>query len=145
MADTLKPKSFKPEDQSSNQQTGKSKREKITISKKSPSKRDSAIPKEVANRMARRIVITTGIPTVSGMSVFVISYLLISRGIADIAPAITLLASASCFLIGLFGLSYGILSASWDEASGSLLGIENIGPNINKMREAFRVTNDSND
>ncbi len=141
MADTLKPKSFKPEDQSSTQQTGKSKREKNTISKRSPSKRDSAIPKEVANRMARRIAITTGIPTFSGMSVFVISYLLVSRGIYDIPPAITLLTSASCFLVGLFGLSYGILSASWEDSEGTLLGFENIRPNISKVREAFKALN----
>ena len=141
MADTLKPKSFKPEEQSSAYQTKEPRREGKTLLKKKNSKRDSAIPKEVANRMARRIAITTGIPTFSGMSVFVISYLLISRGIADIPPAITLLASASCFLIGLFGLSYGILSASWEDSAGSLLGLENIRPNIFKVREAFKALN----
>ena len=95
--------------------------------------------------MARRIALTTGLPTFMGMGVFIGSYVLVSKGIAEIAPSVTLLSSAACFLIGLIGLSYGILSASWDEASGRLLGIENIGPNINRMREAFRVKNDSND
>ena len=37
------------------------------------------IPDAVANRMARRIAIGTGIPTVMGMGVFVGSYLLVSR------------------------------------------------------------------
>ena len=101
-------------------------------------KKESGIPKYVANRMARRIAFTTGIPTLSGMGVFIGSYFLISKGIAEISPSLTLVSSALCFLIGLLGLSYGILSASWDVNPGSLLGIENIRPNINRMKDAFK-------
>ena len=107
------------------------------ISVKNTSK-TSGIPKYVANRMARRIAITTGIPTLSGMGVFIGSYFLISKGIAEISPSLTLVSSALCFLVGLLGLSYGILSASWDLNPGSLLGIENIKPNINRMKDAFK-------
>ena len=116
---------------------------KITknISTKNPSKK-SGIPNYVANRMARRIAFTTGIPTLSGMGVFIGSYLLISRGIADISPTLTLVSSAVCFLIGLLGLSYGILSASWDFNPGSFLGLENIKPNINRMKSAFKTRQD---
>jgi len=88
--------------------------------------------------MARRIAFTTGIPTISGMGVFIGSYFLISKGIAEISPTVTLVSSAMCFLVGLLGLSYGILSASWDLNPGSFLGIENIKPNINRMKEAFK-------
>ncbi|WP_269623143.1 PAM68 family protein [Prochlorococcus marinus] len=107
--------------------------------------RKSSIPKEVANRMARRIAFTTGIPTFLGMGVFILSYWLIIKGITDVPPSITLTSSAIFFLTGLFGLSYGILSASWEEASGSLLGFENIRPNIKKMRSAFKPVNPSNE
>ena len=100
----------------------------------------SGIPSYVANRMARRIVFTTGIPTLSGMGVFIGSYFLISKGIADISPTLTLVSSAICFLIGLLGLSYGILSASWDFNPGSFLGFENIKPNINRMKDAFKTS-----
>ena len=141
MAVTDKPKSFKPEDDSSGNQTGTGNKISTRSTRTNRPKSNSAIPKEVANRMARRIAITTGIPTVSGMGVFIVSYLLVSRGIADIPPAITLIASAVCFLVGLFGLSYGILSASWETASGSLLGFENIRPNISKVKEAFKALN----
>ncbi len=102
------------------------------------SKKESGIPKYVANRMARRIAFTTGIPTLSGMGVFIGSYFLISKGIAEIAPTVTLVTSAICFLVGLLGLSYGILSASWDFNPGSILGFENIKPNINRMKDAFK-------
>ena len=98
----------------------------------------SGIPKYVANRMARRIAFTTGIPTLSGMGVFIGSYFLISKGIAEISPSVTLVTSAFCFLLGLLGLSYGILSASWDFTPGSFLGIENIKPNINRIKDAFK-------
>ena len=98
------------------------------------------IPSYVANRMARRIAFTTGIPTLSGMGVFIGSYFLISKGIAEISPTVTLVSSALCFLIGLLGLSYGILSASWDFNPGSFLGFENIKPNISRMKDAFKTT-----
>ena len=104
----------------------------------SKKKKKSAIPKPIANRMARRIAITTGLPTFSGMGVFILSYILVTQGIADIPPGITLLSSAGCFLLGLVGLSYGILSASWEEQNGTLLGIENIAPNISRIKDAFR-------
>ena len=112
--------------------------------KKKRSSRQSLIPKVVANRMARRIVFTTGIPTVLGMGVFILSYYLIIKGITDVPPSLTLASSAICFLVGLLGLSYGILSASWDEQAGSFIGLENIRPNIRKLRSAFRpvVIND---
>tara|TARA_Y100001968_G_scaffold211019_1_gene194197 strand:- start:208 stop:648 length:441 start_codon:yes stop_codon:yes gene_type:complete len=101
----------------------------------------SGIPKYVANRMARRIAFTTGIPTISGMGVFIGSYFLISKGIADISPTLTLVSSAMCFLVGLLGLSFGILSASWDINPGSFLGFENIKPNVNRIKEAFKSNN----
>ena len=107
-----------------------------TVSKL-PQQPQVAIPKEVANRMARRIAITTGLPTISGMAVFIGSYVVVTKGIADIAPSITLIGSAACFLTGLLGLSYGILSASWDDLPGTLLGFENIKPNIKRMKDAF--------
>tara|TARA_Y100001968_G_scaffold50564_1_gene41252 strand:- start:30155 stop:30568 length:414 start_codon:yes stop_codon:yes gene_type:complete len=107
---------------------------------KRPIKKDNGIPKEVANRMARRIAVTTGIPTLGGMAVFIVSYYLITNGIAEIPPVITLVTSGGCFLIGLIGLSYGILSASWDKNSGSFLGFENIRPNVTRMKAAFKAT-----
>jgi hypothetical protein len=84
--------------------------------------------------MARRIAISTGIPTVMGMGVFVASYLLISQKILDIPPGITLVSSGGCFLLGLVGLSYGIFSSSWLEQPGSILGLEQIKPNIKRLR-----------
>ena len=138
MADSQHPKSFKSKGK---EQASKAEGLQNSVKRSSKNKvlkRDSAIPKEVANRMARRIAITTGIPTIAGMAVFIVSYLIVSKGIADIPPALTLLSSAACFLLGLVGLSYGILSASWEESPGGLLGLKNILPNIEKVRDTFK-------
>ncbi len=97
------------------------------------------IPDAVAKRMARRIALATGLPTLMGMGVFVVSYWLVSRGIATIQPVVTLMASGACFLLGLVGLSYGVLSASWEEAPGSLMGLEQIPLNVGRIRESIRA------
>ena len=98
----------------------------------------SGIPKYVADRMAKRIFFTAGIPTLLGMSVFVISYIIVTRKIAEIPPSSTIAISALFFLLGLGGLSYGILSASWDISPGSFLGLENIPLNIQRAKAAFK-------
>jgi hypothetical protein len=99
-----------------------------------PKIQNKAIPQAVANRMARRVAIATGIPTMMGMAIFVVSYFLISRNILNIPPWVTLLSSGGCFLLGLVGLSYGIFSSSWLEKPGSFLGFEQIQPNIKRLR-----------
>lgn len=108
-----------------------------------PAQRQEAIPKPVANRMARRVAIFTGLPSLAGMGVFVLSYVLMTRGIADIAPGVTLAGSGFFFLLGLAGLSYGVLSASWEKNNGSLLGLENVKPNLQRMRESIRAQKES--
>ncbi len=96
------------------------------------------IPAAVSSRMARRIAIATGLPSLLGMGVFVASYVLVSRSILDIPPGITLVASGGFFLLGLLGLSYGVLSASWEDTPGSLLGLEQIGVNVGRLRSSLR-------
>jgi len=101
-------------------------------------KKSTGIPKYVADRMARRIFFTAGIPTIMGMSVFVISYIIVTKNIAEIPPSSTIAISALFFLLGLGGLSFGILSASWDKEPGSFFGIENIPLNIERAKAAFK-------
>ena len=101
-------------------------------------KPQQTIPDYVANRMARRVAIATGIPSVLGMSTFVASYLLVSKGVMDIPPGVTLVTSGGFFLLGLVGLSYGVLSASWEPGAGSMLGFEQIGLNISRLRSSIK-------
>jgi hypothetical protein len=104
----------------------------------SSKRRPNPIPEAVTNRMARRIAVAMGIPSLLGMASFVVSYLLVSRGILDIPPAITLVTSGAFFLLGLLGLSYGLFSASWESQPGTLLGFEQIGVNISRLKQSFK-------
>ena len=112
--------------------------EKKVPTVKPKTKQSTGIPKYVADRMAKRIFFTAGIPTIMGMSVFVVSYIIVTRNIAEIPPSSTIAISALFFLLGLGGLSFGILSASWDKEPGSFFGIENIPLNIERAKAAFR-------
>jgi hypothetical protein len=115
-----------------------------TSNRQKPSNRQQVIPEAVSNRMARRIAIATGVPTVMGMGVFIGSYLLVTRHIAEIPTGVTLAASGGCFLLGVLGLSYGVLSASWEDAPGSLLGNEQIGVNISRLRSSLKAMRNGN-
>ena len=112
--------------------------EKKSTSLTRQKKQSTGIPKYVADRMAKRIFFTAGIPTIMGMSVFVVSYIIVTKNIAEIPPSSTIAISALFFLLGLGGLSFGILSASWDEEPGSFFGIENIPMNIQRAKDAFK-------
>ena len=101
--------------------------------------KQEAIPRYVADRMARRVAVFTGLPSLAGMGVFVASYFVVTRDIAEIPPGATLVGSGFFFVLGLVGLSVGVLTASWDKEPGSLLGFENFKPNVQRMRESIRA------
>ena len=123
-------------------------RDALPFEPKGPSKRPKpggdntrkeAIPRYVADRMARRVVVFTGLPSIAGMGVFVASYFVVTRGIAEIPPGVTLAGSGFFFLLGLLGLSYGVLTSSWETQPGTLLGLEHFKPNLQRMRESIRA------
>lgn len=102
--------------------------------------RRSGIPDHVSNRMVRRVLLLSGVPTLLAMGVFVLSYVLMSQGIMRIEPIVTIGVSGVFFVLGLLGLSYGVLSASWDDGPGSLLGLEQLGKNLQRLRASLRTT-----
>lgn len=103
-------------------------------------KQAQSIPEAVSKRMISRIAVFCGIPTVLGISTFFVSYLVVSNGLFDLPNTAVLLVSMGCFGLGVLGLSYGVLSASWDEeVSGSTLGWEEFNTNFGRMREAWRA------
>ncbi|MCY7381807.1 MAG: PAM68 family protein, partial [Microcoleus sp. CAN_BIN18] len=99
-----------------------------------------SIPEVVSIRMISRIALFCGVPTILGISTFFVSYLIVSKGLFELPNTAVLLVSMGCFGLGVLGLSYGVLSASWDEeASGSTLGWEEFNTNFGRMREAWRA------
>ena len=97
------------------------------------------IPDVVSKRMVRRMALLCGIPTVLGIATFIVSYFLIKNVGLDLPNYAVVLVSMGFFGIGVLGLSYGVLSASWDEDTpGTLLGLPEFSTNLGRMTSAWR-------
>lgn len=104
--------------------------------------RKGNIPEVVSRRMVQRVALFSGIPTAFGMSSFILSYLAVSQGWMALPTYVVLFVSAGWFGLGVMGVSYGVLSASWDEdTAGSLLGFTELKTNWARMTEAWRSQN----
>lgn len=103
-------------------------------------RRDSlGIPDEVNRRIMRRVAIFCGVPTGLGISTFIISYFLVSKHIVDLPTSAVVLLSMLFLGIGVVGLSYGAISASWDEGRiGSWWGGEEFKTNFGHLRGAWK-------
>jgi hypothetical protein len=130
---------------------------KAPVDKKSPPKPVSApksvrsprskpaqgIPEVVSKRMAKRMAIFCGVPTVLGLSTFPISYFVVFQNGIELPNVAVLLTSLGCLGLGVLGLSYGVLSASWDEAlPGTKVGWQEFQLNCGRMVENFKAGRD---
>lgn len=104
-------------------------------------KEEMAIPQVVSQRMIRRVAAFCGIPTALGISALVISYLLTIYSHIKLPPIAVLLVNMGLFGLGVLGITYGVLSASWEEDRvGSLLGFGEFRTNWGRMVEGWRET-----
>mmetsp|Transcript_48370 Transcript_48370/g.103693 ORF Transcript_48370/g.103693 Transcript_48370/m.103693 type:complete len:279 (+) Transcript_48370:131-967(+) len=97
------------------------------------------MPKKVAQRVAKRGMVIGGSFYGIMLAVFFFGIILFKTQEIIIPP--TLMAFTTLFLLGLaiFGSSYGMMSASWDEdREGSVLGTEEFGNNVKAIGEGFR-------
>ncbi len=97
-----------------------------------------AIPENVSRRMIRRIAVFCGIPTLLGLSSFGVNYVLLTQGIWQLPPYLTLAESLGLLALGFLGISYGVLSASWDEEPGSRLGWKEFRLNLGRVIQQWR-------
>lgn len=74
-----------------------------------------AVPELVANRMIRRIVTFFGIPVFGGIGIFVAAVISSKYYDTTIPPGVIAYATQVPFVLGLLGITYAILSSSWDE------------------------------
>ena len=104
------------------------------------SKRDSlGIPDEVNRRIVRRAALFCGVPTTLGLSTFVISYFLVSKHIVDLPTSAVVLLSMLFLGMGVLGLSYGAISASWDVGRvGSWWGYAEFRTNFGHLTQAWK-------
>ncbi|RCJ30920.1 hypothetical protein A6770_20575 [Nostoc minutum NIES-26] len=120
---------------------------KIPVQPKQPekqpplSKEEMAIPQVVSQRMIRRVAGFCGVPTALGIVTLVASYLLTIYSDITLPPIAVLLVNMGFFGLGVLGITYGVLSASWDEErAGSLLGLGEFSTNWGRMVAVWRET-----
>ncbi len=103
-----------------------------------PSQR--AVPEVVSRRMISRIAVFSGFPTFLGISTFIASYFVITNHWFDLPNSAVVLVSMAFFGLGVLGLSYGVISASWDEeVVGSALGWKEFTTNLERLTSAWRT------
>ncbi|MDX2257106.1 MAG: PAM68 family protein [Pseudanabaenaceae cyanobacterium bins.39] len=106
---------------------------------KSNSGNSLGIPDEVNRRIVRRAALFCGIPTALGLSTFIISYFLVSKHIIDLPTSAVVLLSMLFLGLGVVGLSYGAISASWDVGRlGTWWGSEEFKKNFGYLKEAWK-------
>ncbi|PHV63853.1 PAM68 family protein [Cyanobacterium aponinum] len=97
------------------------------------------IPEVVSKRMVRRMAVFSGIPTAMGIFSFFAFYAIVSQEWFKIPNTAVLLVSMGLFGLGVLGLSYGILSTSWDEERvGSWWGWSEFVLNFGRFTSAWR-------
>jgi Photosynthesis affected mutant 68 len=98
----------------------------------------TAIPEVVSDRMLRRMLAFSGIPTGVGILTFFVSYYLVVNQVIELPSYFVLLITLGCFGLGVVGLTYGVLSASWDEdRPGTRLGLDEFRLNFGRMTSAW--------
>ena len=108
-----------------------------------PEQGSGFIPEVVSQRMIRRVLVFCGIPVLMGMSIFILGYLAIVNHWFRLPNTVVLLLSMGCLGLSVLGLTYGILSACWDEeadSKGSLLGVTEFKVNFGRMKAAYRAS-----
>jgi hypothetical protein len=122
---------------------GKGKKKKIEKQSSQPtapvSESNLQIPAEVNSRIVRRMALFCGIPTSCGFATFIASYAIVINHWFELPNTVVVLASMAFMGLGVLGLSYGALSASWEEGRlGSWFGWQEFQQNFATLREAWK-------
>ena len=99
-----------------------------------------AVPELVANRMIRRIGFFFGVPVFGGLCIFVAAVFVSKKYDIVIPPYVMAYATQIPFVVGLAGITYAILSSSWDDQPGWLLGLQEFKTNFGRIKEGLSRT-----
>ncbi len=106
---------------------------------------EAAIPEVVSQRMLSRMVVLAGTPLLMALGTFIGSYFIITNDLFLLPPTAVLLVSLGFFGLSVLGLSYGVLSASWDEEiRGTVLGWQEFKVNLGRMQEGWKANRQKN-
>ena len=92
------------------------------------------MPQAVSDRMLARVVPFAALPVGGAFLAFVGFWFANTQLDLDITPQIVAYTTQALFLLGFGGITYGVMSTSWDEADeGSGLGLDEAKSNWVKM------------
>jgi VIT1/CCC1 family predicted Fe2+/Mn2+ transporter len=98
------------------------------------------IPEVVSQRMVKRMALFSGVPTGLGMFSFLAFYWIVSHDWLEIPTYVVLAVSLLLFGLGVLGLSYGVLSTSWEEnQQGSWWGWQEFRLNFSRTVTDWRT------
>jgi hypothetical protein len=101
------------------------------------------MPEAIGERMLKRMLVFFGIPLGLGVLSFV-AFIVAARFYdMTIRPTTVALTTQAIFALSVVGITYGPLSASWDEErEGSALGFEEVGKNLESLVSSLRAPTD---
>ena len=99
----------------------------------------SAIPEQITDRMLRRMITFSIAPVMGAFTLFPLFYYLRKVQDIDVPVWAVYIVQTIIFGGGLLGISYGILSTSWDQRrEGSALGWSEFKGNLPIVMDRFR-------
>lgn len=98
----------------------------------------AVIPEKVAQRMGNRMLPFVGIPLFGSMAAFVGFWYMATYRDMEFQPALVAASTIVLLAVGLVGITYSIMSTSWDpDREGSLLGTDEFSKNVDNIKEGL--------
>ena len=98
----------------------------------------AVIPERVAQRMGQRMLPFVGIPLFGVMGAFVLFWYLATYKNMEFQPTLVAYSTIGIMAVGLLGITYSVMSASWDEeVEGSAVGIDEFKKNFGSVQEGL--------
>lgn len=104
----------------------------------------AVIPEKVAQRMGKRMLPFVGIPLFGAMGTFVGFWYMATYRDMEFQPVLVAGSTIALLVIGLVGITYSMMSASWDpEREGSVLGTDEFSRNIDNIKGGLTRSRDN--
>lgn len=99
----------------------------------------AVIPEKVAQRMGKRMLPFVGVPLFGSMAAFVGFWYMATYRDMEFQPVLVAGTTIAFLLIGLIGITYSMMSASWDpEREGTMLGTDEFSRNIDNIKGGLK-------
>jgi len=104
----------------------------------------AVIPEKVAARMGKRMLPFVGLPLFGSMLTFVLFWYLARYKDFSIPTVLVAYATSAILILGLMGITYSVMSASWDEdREGTFIGWDEFQKNINNIKDGLQRSRDN--